>query len=49
MISHASQIIKTEAYRPELQFADAVKMLYVYGTKAIIPTRIWTFEYQNEA
>ena len=29
----ADQIIKTEAYRPESKFADAVKGLHVYGSK----------------
>ena len=31
----AEQIIKTEAYRPEKRFADAVKGLNVYGAKVV--------------
>ena len=31
----ADQIIKTEAYRPESKFADAVKGLHVYGGKLL--------------
>lgn len=30
-IAFAGQLKKTEAYRPDLQFADAVKSLHVYG------------------
>jgi len=36
-ISFAEQVNKTEAYRPEGGFADAVKGLYVYGGKLIRP------------
>ncbi|AEG14704.1 hypothetical protein Desku_1117 [Desulfofundulus kuznetsovii DSM 6115] len=36
-ITFASQIEKTEAYRPEKRFADAVKGLAVYGAKVIVP------------
>lgn len=39
-VTHASQILKTEAYRPEAKFADAVKGLHVYGTKVIRPASI---------
>lgn len=31
--SFAEQILKTEAYRPEKRFSDAVKGLHVYGAK----------------
>jgi hypothetical protein len=34
-ITYAEQIVKTEAYRPELRFADAVKGLHVYGAKVV--------------
>lgn len=34
-VTFAEQIIKTEAYRPEGAFADAVKGLHVYGAKAV--------------
>jgi len=33
----AEQIVKTEAFRPEAQFSDAVKGLHVYGCKVIRP------------
>jgi len=36
-ISFAGQINKIDAYRPELQFSDAVKGLYVYGGKVVYP------------
>lgn len=36
-ISYAEQINKTEAYRPESKFADAVKGLVLYGAKPIRP------------
>ena len=48
-VTHADQIVQTEAYRPEKRFADAVKMLYVYGTKRILPTRLYTIEVQKAA
>lgn len=35
--SFAEQIVKTEAYRPEKRFADAVKGLHVYGGKVTRP------------
>jgi hypothetical protein len=35
--SFAEQITKTEAYRPEKRFADAVKGLHVYGVKVVRP------------
>lgn len=36
-ISFAEQINKTEAYRPEAKFADAVKGLMLYGAKLVRP------------
>lgn len=33
--SYAEQLLKTEAYRPEKRFADAVKGLHVYGAKVL--------------
>lgn len=36
-ITFADQIAKTEAYRPESSFADAIKGLSVYGAKLIRP------------
>lgn len=41
-ITYAEQINKTEAYRPESSFADAVKGLHLYGAKLIRPTAIAT-------
>lgn len=35
--SYAEQIVKTEAYRPEKRFSDAVKGLHVYGGKIVQP------------
>ena len=35
--SFAEQILKTEAYRPEKRFSDAVKGLHVYGGKVVQP------------
>lgn len=37
-ISFAGQVNKTEAYRVEKMFADAIKGLYVYGRKVVQPT-----------
>jgi hypothetical protein len=39
-ITFANQIVKTEAFRPQARFSDAVKGLHVYGTAAIWPERI---------
>lgn len=36
-ISYAEQVVKTEAYRMEKRFADAVKGLHVYGGKTVQP------------
>lgn len=36
-LTFAEQIVKTEAYRPEKKFADAVKGLHVYGAKLVRP------------
>lgn len=39
-ISYAEQINKTEAYRPQSSFADAIKGLHVYGAKLVRPEAI---------
>ena len=39
-ISFAEQIVKTEAYRPEKSFADALKGLHVYGGKLVRPEAV---------
>jgi phosphoglucomutase len=36
-IAYVEQIRKTEAYRPERRFADAVKGLHLYGAKVVRP------------
>jgi hypothetical protein len=41
-VSYAEQINKTEAYRPEDSFSDAVKGLHLYGAKVVRPTAIAT-------
>jgi len=41
-ISFAEQVNKTEAYRPEAKFADAVKGLLLYGSKLVRPEAIAT-------
>lgn len=33
--SYAEQLLKTEAYRPEKRFSDAIKGLHVYGAKVL--------------
>lgn len=41
--SYAEQINKTEAYRPESSFSDAVKGLHLYGAKVTRPEAlVWT-------
>lgn len=41
-ISYAEQINKTEAFRPESSFSDAVKGLHLYGAKLVRPKGIAT-------
>lgn len=41
-VSYAEQINKTEAYRPEDSFSDAVKGLHLYGAKVVRPTALAT-------
>lgn len=49
--TYAEQILETEAYRPELRFADALKGLHVYGGKIIRPdmTLAYWADYTAEA
>lgn len=42
-ITYAEQLVKTEAFRMENRFADAVKMLHVYGAKVVRPTNLRKF------
>lgn len=46
--SFAQQIVKTEAFRPQDTFSDAVKGLNVYGAKVIRPA-IWALGTFNKA
>lgn len=39
-ITYAEQVVKTEAFRPERRFEDAVKGLQVYGSKITRPDNI---------
>ncbi len=41
-ISYAEQIVKTEPYRPENSFSDALKGLHVYGAKLLRPDGVAT-------
>jgi len=36
-LTFAEQINKTEAYRPESSFSDAIKGLHLYGAKVVRP------------
>ena len=39
-ISFASQVTKTEAFRPEKSFCDAIKGLFVYGAQVVQPNAL---------
>lgn len=39
-MTYADQISKTEAYRPQLRFGDAVKGLHLYGGAVIMPVAV---------
>ena len=41
-ITFAEQVVRTEAFRSQTRFADAVRGLYVYGAKLIRPDAIAT-------
>lgn len=41
-ISFAAQVLNVEAYRPEAAFSDAVKGLYVFGSKVVQPDSLLT-------
>lgn len=47
--SFAEQILKTEAYRPDTMFADALRGLYVFGAKTIYADLLATFTYTIQA
>ena len=47
--TRAMQIVETEAYRPEKRFGDAVKGLQVYGSKTVLPARLFTLDMRTEA
>jgi hypothetical protein len=40
-IAFADGINSTEAYRPEKQFKDAIKMLYTFGAKIVRPSELY--------
>lgn len=50
-LAYVEQILKTEAYRPENAFSDALKGLHVYGGKVLRPdmTWVWYADYTAEA
>jgi hypothetical protein len=50
-LAYVEQILKTEAYRPENSFSDALKGLHVYGGKVLRPdmTWVWYADYTAEA
>lgn len=48
-VTYADQIIQNEAYRPQLRFGEAVKGLMVYGSKTVLPARLFTIEAQIAA
>ena len=41
-LTYADQIVKTESYRPENSFSDAMKGLHVYGSKLVRPSAVAT-------
>jgi len=41
--AYVEQIVKTEAYRPENAFSDAVKGLHLYGGKILRPDMTWVW------
>jgi hypothetical protein len=43
--SFVEQLLRTEAYRPDGLFADALKGLYVYGGKTMYPEAVGGFEW----
>ncbi|WP_428102588.1 hypothetical protein [Candidatus Rariloculus sp.] len=46
-VTYGSQIAKVETYRPERSFSDAVKGLYVYGARNVLPTRLYAIEHKK--
>lgn len=46
-IAFAGGIEKTEAYRPDLQFADAVKVLDCFGAKIVRPNELYVLVAKN--
>ena len=40
-VAYVGQIDKTEAYRPEKAFQDAIKALFVFGAKVVRPDEIY--------
>lgn len=46
-VTFADQLTEIEPYRPHDGFSDAIKMLNVYGSKAIKPEWVYTLEHQQ--
>lgn len=46
-VTFADQLTEIEPYRPHDSFSDAIKMLNVYGAKAIKPEWVFTLEHQQ--
>lgn len=48
-VTFANQITENEMYRPEKRFGDAVKGLMVYGSKTVLPSRLYTLRVKKYA
>lgn len=46
-VTFADQLVEVEPYRPHDGFSDAIKMLNVYGSLAVVPNRVYTLEHQQ--
>ncbi len=47
-IAFAEQFSEVEAYRPEAYFADAVRGLYLFGAKVMVPAELTVFNFGFE-
>ena len=47
--TYASQLTEVESYRPEKRFGDAVKGLYVYGGKIVLPARVFALRIKKDS
>ena len=48
-VTFANQITETETYRPEKRFGNAVKGLMVYGSKVVLPSRLFTLRVKKHS